>query len=411
MSRDYRARFVNRATYLIAGQATTHAFPFRDAATIRSGRLPPWMNSPRDFDFLDVNNPHFHIDRALFSAGQFMGRNTPPGIFDKRDGVTILGDSGGFQLIDDSSLWRGDATRAWVLDWLESRTDEAITLDIPTLAIAKGNPIFPNFAACLQTTLNNNSYFHRHSRGGTRFLTALQGTTRSEILQWYNAVSAQPFSGWAFGGGTRDWFMMLELLQRMLVGGLLGPERARVHYLGRSSLVVAVMLSAIQQSIREYQNLPEFVVTFDTSTVSQQMLRGRAMTYVDIRPDEDGGGKFSFHAFKPPARNEMHDPHIRFPFGSSAISDLAVVGDLYQPTTAGVRSWDALSREIIINHNLDSMLKGYDEANNVMELGLADAVAIAPQHVAQCYWALREAFKYADPLGYVKRFRPAFQRL
>src|SRR5206468_1546637 len=104
-------------------------------STIRGGDLPNGISSPADLDFLDPANPFFVTDRALFSYGQFIGRATPMGIFSKRSGVTILGDSGGFQLIEKPQLWKGDRTRAEALAWLEKHTNEAMTLDIPTRAI------------------------------------------------------------------------------------------------------------------------------------------------------------------------------------------------------------------------------------------------------------------------------------
>lgn len=413
MTFDYRERQTDRATYLIAGQVAMHTLPLVPPNNVRSGALPSWLSSTADLDFLDPSNPFFITDRALFSYGQFIGRSTPRGIFDRRPGVTILGDSGGFQLIEKPELWKGDATRAAALAWLQGHADEAMTLDIPTRAIGL-NPLFKSFGDCLKTTLDNNAYFHAHACGRTRFLGVLQGTTRTEGLAWYDAVKAQPFDGgWAIGGDMRVQFIYLtELFTRMLADGMLG-RRNRVHVLGTSKLKEAVMLSAIQKAISELPGQQDFRITFDTSNPSQTTKFGKLYGHPSITPDRVQAGEFAHRTYATPSHSDYSTADTRsLPIKSSRISEKLTIGDLCAaPAISRNSPWDRLAQGLVTHHNLDAMLRAFDEANSVMELPTQYSVKLAPVHVVQCYQALRTAFQHPDPVAHVKRKAKQFAML
>lgn len=181
------AEHYSRAVFTYAGQGREHTLAHKPAFAVRGGNLPKWMGSPADLDFLDFGNPLFVADRALFSCGPYLHGVSPDGMFSPRPGITILGDSGGYQFIGNPSLWQGNATRTWVLDWQEQNTNEAVTLDIPTAAIDTGSP-WPDFRAALDCTLDSLRFFAANSTGATRHLNALQGRDRKEALIWYDEV-------------------------------------------------------------------------------------------------------------------------------------------------------------------------------------------------------------------------------
>jgi hypothetical protein len=316
-----------------------------------------------------------------------------------------LGDSGGFQLIENPALWRADATRADALAWLEGHADEAMTLDIPTRAIGL-NPLFASFQDCLTTTLDNNAYFHTHASGRTRFLSVLQGTNRAEGLAWYDAVKAQPFDGgWAIGGAMRTQFIYLvELFTRMVADGLLG-RRNRVHVLGTSKLKEAVMLSAIQKAISELPGQQDFQITFDTSNPSQTTKFGRLYGHPNIKPDSIHAGEFAHRAYATPSHSDYSTADKRsLPIKSSRISETLTIGDLCAaPAISRNSPWDRLAQGLVTHHNLDAMLRAFDEANSILELPTKYSVELAPVHVVQCYQALRTAFRFPDPVAHVKR--------
>lgn len=277
MTRDFSSRGKNRARYLFAGQTSTHRTPYRIAGELRPGGLPAWLNRPVDLDYMDPANPFFFNDRALHSAGQYIGQSKPltNGTFSRRAENTILFDSGGLQFGRDPATWQGDASRRWSLRFLEAHADEAITLDVPTRVITPGLPPFDSFDTALATTLDNNRFFARHRTGRVRFLSVLQGETSADAVAWYEAVKVQPFEGWAFGGSLRVHYVhVVAMLLRLIADGLLKPERNRLHFLGVGTLTHAVMLSAIQQALREHLGDDHLLITFDTSSPSHLAANG-----------------------------------------------------------------------------------------------------------------------------------------
>lgn len=409
MTRDYSSRGQNRARYLFAGQGSSHATPYRAVGGLRPNGLPRGVSSPLDLDFMDPSNPFFFTDRALHSAGQYIGRTTPlpVGTFSRRPGNTILFDSGGLQFGRNPALWQGNASRDWALRFLEAHADEAITLDVPTRVITPGQLPFNSFATALTTTMDSNRYFARHRSADVRFLSVLQGETSADALTWYDAVKAQPFEGWAFGGSLRtNYIHIVGMVLRLIVDGLLGPDRNRLHFLGVSSLSHAVMLSALQIALRAHLADDGLQITFDTSTPSTLTSNGLMFGYADLSP-----ASFSMSVYAPPSGHVHANWPSPFPVKSSRISEGLLVSELCAPAATRQHGWDMLGVEIVTNHNLESLLRGIDDANSVMELPSAWAKAHAPLHVIRAYRALRTMFDHADPLGHVRQYRADFAKL
>ena len=395
------AEHESRAVYLYAGQGNTHTIVNKPASAVRAGSLPPWMRSPADLDFLDPANPLFVVDRALFSCGPYLHRSSPPGMFSPRPGATMLGDSGGYQFIGNPALWLGNATRAFVLDWQEENTNEAITLDIPTAAIKTGTP-WPTFQDALDCTVDSLRFFATASSGKTRHLNALQGRDRKEALAWYDAVKWFPGGGWAFGGIMRkDFLHVVRLLDQMATEGKLSPKRNRIHFLGMADLQAAVMLSAIQQGMRDRLDDPAFLITFDVSTPSIMMANGYAYGFPNL-----SSTSFSMTQWKPSSLVRPAYAQSPWPIASSAIGSLLSMGDLCvgKPGSVAQTAWDSLSEAMLVNHNVQSLLAAIRTANTVMELHPTDAAQLAPLHVIRAYHALKGACTARDPVAYLRPF-------
>ena len=166
--------------------------------------------------------------------------------------------------------------RSWALGFLEAHADEAITLDVPTRVITPGVPPFGSFATALATTDANNRYFARHRSASVRFLSVLQGETSADAITWYDTLKGQPFEGWAFGGSLRvDYVHVVAMLCRLIADRLLTPAHNRLHFLGVGTLTHAVMLSAIQQALREHLCDDGLLITFDTSSPSHLAANGK----------------------------------------------------------------------------------------------------------------------------------------
>lgn len=409
MTRDYSSRGLNRARYLIAGQTANHVAPFKVTSTVRGGNLPKGLSTLSDLDFMSPANPFFVTDRALHSAGQYIGRITPPpvGTFSKRPGNVILCDSGGLQFGRDPKLWLGDASRAWVLGFLEANADEAIGLDVPTRVITPGIPPFDSFNTALAETMASNAYFSSHRSADVRLLSVLQGETFADALAWYEGVKTQPFEGWAFGGSMRvNHLHVASMVQRLIADGLLGPERNRLHFLGVSSLSHAVILSALQIALRRHLRDEALLITFDTSSPSKMAMVGKMYGYADLSPTS-----FVMSTFTPPSRHVHAGLPVPFPVKSSRISEAVDLNDLCAPAWTRQHGWDDLGHAIATHHNLESLLRGIDEANSVMELPSAWAANHAPPHVIRAYRAIKTMFDHPDPQAHIRRFRADFAKI
>lgn len=398
----------SRAVYLYAGQPKNHVIGQRPL--IRQGPLPSWLPTSDLFDFLDPGCPFFTTNRALFSCGPLLHRagGMAPGMFTPRPAVTILGDSGGFQFIGNPSLWQGNATRRWVLDWQEANTDEAITLDIPTRAIVPNSP-WPTFADALACTEASLRFFAANGTGTTRHLNALQGRDRKEARQWYEAIKWFPGGGWAFGGTMRaDFAHVVDMLVRMAREGLLGRDRNRIHVLGMADLKSAVALSAIQRGMRERLEDDGFLITFDVSSPSVMIANGLAFGFPSLSPSA-----FGMTYWRPPSVVDPKHAGDRWPILSSSIGSLMTRGDICvaKPGSLAQTAWDEVSETMLILHNVHSLLAGIDMANSVLELPAADAAALAPDYVVNSYHALRDACRKADPWSYLRQYRGDLSRM
>ena len=394
------ARHPRRAHYLYAGQAATGKLPVQ-AFTGRPGvGLPPWLGAATDLNFLDPTNPYFHVDRALYSFGPHIGGSVPVTMFGRAPGVTILGDSGGFQFIANPSAFKGDQTREWVLTTLEHDTDEAMTLDIPTAAISSAGH-WPDFDSALSDSLESLRFFDRHRAHRTRFLNVLQGRDRREALAWYEAVKWFPASGWAFGGAMRrDWGHLVTMLRRMADDGLLGRERNRVHILGVGDLTGAVLLSAIQRGMQERLGDDGFLVTYDASSPSY--LAGKRKAYSLPRLDEKS---FTLETWSPPVIARPDRATATWPFKHTAVGARMTIEDVCAGKSGMARtSWDQLSETLIVHHNVNALLWAIDAANSVLELHPDDAEGLAPPAVIAVYQALRLACLAADPVSYLRPY-------
>ena len=62
---------------------------------------------------------------------------------------------------------------------------------------------------------------------------------------------------------------------------------------------------------------------------------------------------------KPPANPVHRDWRTPFPVTSSRIAEHLLVSDLCVPAVTRQSGWDALGHEIVVNHNHESLLRGY----------------------------------------------------
>jgi hypothetical protein len=275
-----------------------------------------------DLKFINPDSKLCFYPWVLFSGGQGAKtketadvRNwvTTPEIRDPR--VVVIGDSGGFQIQQQTIPFDPKTTPERMLRWLERVADQSMILDFPTGGIATGAMVphveqlkqeridvtglarkhgfSEGYMACLLRTEQNNDYFRDHRvPGATNLLNVIQGRNEAESAFWYSCVKKysqsgeHPFEGWAFAGKhSVQLSMTLRRLVQMRDDGLLKPDQY-IHFLGVSTLKVGVALTFIQRALREHTEATNVQLAFDSKSPVDAMVNGyQAITGYDFSPD------------------------------------------------------------------------------------------------------------------------------
>jgi hypothetical protein len=226
----------------------------------------------------DPNSPEVAAELADATARKTEIRTITDPVTKKARDVTI-------DLVKEHHKLLADAQkkRDGVLKWLDGVSNYGMILDIP--AWVSHTPQkevcgVRTYDQAVAATQYNNEYFMKNRKGvkdgGTRFLNVMQGSNHKQADDWYSKMKKycdpvqypdKHFNGWAFGGQTKtDIHLMLRRLVEMKFDGLLEQGKQDwLHVLGTSKLEYAVLLTAIQRSIRKHVN-PEFTISFDCAS-------------------------------------------------------------------------------------------------------------------------------------------------
>lgn len=228
--------------------------------------------------------------------------------------VVVQGDSGGFQLQQQTIPFDPKTTPERMLRWLERIADQSMILDFPTGGIGTGAMVphvdkliseginvdaaaaqagfSTGFMGCLIRTQQNNDYFQKHRvAGATNLLNVIQGRNEEESNYWYQSIKHYPFEGWAFAGKhSVQLSMTLRRLIQMRDDGLLKPDQW-IHFLGVSTLKVGVALTYIQRSLRKYTDAHNVQITFDSKSPIDSVING----YNSIAGYDFSTDKWSIH--------------------------------------------------------------------------------------------------------------------
>lgn len=398
MFTDYSSLLANRALYLPAISDTYAMF----AHSGRFKRITAF--TAQDLNFLDPSNRLFFYPWALVSAGQAAksksgaSRSTMVSERD-RNRTTVVGDSGGFQILTDKIAFEGAATTRRMMRWLEANTDYSMVLDFPTGGIASGvmakhatrleaeghdlaamcraNGQSRGFNACLrQTLINNDQFVAERSPGATKFLNVLQGRNDAESRVWFDAVKHYPFEGWAFAGAhCRNLSLMLRRLIDMRNEGLL-QRCSWLHVLGLSTLEFACLFTTLQQAIRDHVN-PTFQISYDSASPFKSAAyfnayqgctlskNGWGVPTINIGGEENIGSEvtlFDFLAEKFIAeRWKKQGPGDEQRIGT-AISRHLRMGDICVETDNNA-AWADESAHLVMNHNVQALIEAIRAAH------------------------------------------------
>ncbi len=375
---DFTPLYEGYALYTPSLQSPYAQYALReDRAGLPSGGL-----DPVDLDFLSGDSAYWTCKSTLYSAGQFRSAVLPPHDMVARNAgpeTFVLGDSGGFQIAKGTlptikhilglkqdpvaimkSWKRDDEPIDTILRWLDLNCNVGMTLDIPLWAANGRNPSSPfaKFSPKQLIALNvhNLEYFQANRGAGAnmpvKLLNVLHDEGNGSGDDWYDAVTAYRFEGWALGGGTKtDLQSKLYWIKRLLKDGLLEDVEV-IHILMASPPKDAVRLTAIQRRLREILG-SDILITYDSST--PYLIGGRYEQYA-LKPELTGDiDTWVLRAQQFPQGPHYIDPNRRMgvPGASSPILKAFSVTELHLERDKFVQKYlDQAGQQILINHNL-----------------------------------------------------------
>ncbi len=365
--------------------------------------------TPEAMSFLGTDtNKAFTLSHVLFSAGQALDKRGPCMIKDRVRGHSkVIGDSGGYQIGQGTAGIDGYQDRARILDWLETNTDIAMTLDIPPGPVGRSLGYrYTSIEQCLAETLDHLNFFlDKRRNSNVILLNVLQGNFAEHSFHWYNSVKYFEFEGYAIAGLLRnDIYHVCRLLLRMLDDGKL--QKAQwLHFLGTARLDTAVMLTAIQRVLAA-KALP-VRISFDTASPFLMMSRNRAYTFANY-----GKKRMTYSTVVAPCGAEYHNSLAAWPWPSE-IGNRLVMGDLCVDEGTSHRNStqrDGLGNHLLSLHNLQSICFAIHTANRVV-----DAEMIARRHAiaeaeAAAVVAIEEIFSAGNESTIFRR-RGIFENL
>jgi hypothetical protein len=198
-------------------------------------------------------------------------------------------------------------------------------------------------------------------------------------------VCSSDLNGWGMGGQNMcDLHLVLNRIVHLIHDGLLeSGVHDWMHFLGTSKLEWAVLLTAIQRSVRKYHN-PTFTISFDCA--SPFLATANGQLYHNITTDNRS--KWSYQ-MSPTADDKKYATDNRLfgdavrqdgihpMFEDSPLSSRLKISDVcyYQPGMLnkigkeGKTSWDSFSYALLMGHNVWTHIEAVQRANRVFDNG------------------------------------------
>lgn len=410
---DFNKRWDNFAVYLPSIQKSYAKVANSKTDTTR---VMPNGVTMKSLNFLNPKNKLWHYKYALYSVGQFKIGEQQTDIVTTRDEkqTIILGDSGGYQIgkgtlsgfTELNKLKSADAVcdtwrnatdlKKWIVNWLETHSDYAMTLDMPLWAQLPQNRKSP-FHKCstqqlIDLTVENLEFIKRNKRGNTKWLNVIQGTNTKDMKEWWDAVKSYRFGGWALAGDTGWRGGSMAIVTQVLMmrdEGAFEKGMDWLHILGVSQTKWAVILSAIQRGLRKSTN-PKLRVSFDSA--SPNILAGKfeqVALYPKFTKNEDS---WVISAVRCPNAKVYvgSGDEYAFPFPS-------VLGDKLKLSHINVKydefsnvRFDDVSQAFLTHHNTWVYVRSMLEANELAFLDKADAEQFVPKNLLSCLHLIEE---------------------
>lgn len=428
---DLTPRWDNFAVYLPAIQKSYAKATYKNAD---KNRVMPHGITAKDLNFLSPKSKLWHYGYGLYSAGQFkIGEQQADIVTNRADGITILGDSGGYQIgkgtlqgftalkglkkVDDiCDAWTNAVElKAWIVNWLETHSNYAMTIDMPLWAKDAANKNTP-FHKCsteqlIQLTVENLKFIQKNKRGNTKWLNVIQGTTDDDMKQWWDAVKEYKFGGWALAGNT-SWRggvgAVIKQVLTMRDEDAFEVGQDWLHVLGVSQAKWAVMLTAIQRGIRAKCN-PNFRVSYDSASASR--LAGERQQVAIYPTFTNKADSWGIRAVACP-NDQIYvsdNPSYAFPFPSPLgdVLKLHHINVHYEKYSA--KRFDEISHHLLTNHNTWVYVRALLEANELAYLDKHDAQQFVPPKLLDCIYLIEELMSGGAWKNKVKKYASLFE--
>lgn len=396
---DLSAQYEDQAIYLPSLQQSYAAFPFRDKGSVRDGVLPAGLEL-KDLDFLNPNSNLWHCKYVLYSAGQFDRAQirTPDMVTERGPDTVVVGDSGGYQIATGKlkavSGWEKFASdpdyiaRRWshdrtikdqILRWLDRYCDYAMTLDMPLWLLndpkAQKTSPFAKLSAEQLTDLSyeNLKYFADNRGKATgakaKFLNVLQDAGGDTGERWYQRVKDFNFEGWAFGGDTRSGIEpLLKWVRRLLDDGKLNSKTEWLHVLQMSPPINSVLLTALQQRLRELLG-NKITVSYDSSSPFQNSGISQKIAVLPELTEDIKTWRIKSVQY-PQHPKYLSKTDIRYLEDiQSPVTKLVSINDFHAKSgSMETRFLDTLAQHLLTNHNIYVYHKAAEAAKKCVEL-------------------------------------------
>ena len=416
MSINLTPRWDNYAVLLPAIQSWYSTMVHNNKHLDKERPFPEGINL-KDLDYLNPKSKLWHYGYGLYSAGLFASDSPRACSVSNRDRsvTTILGDSGGYQIGIGTfpgtqhikkvktadgvvNAWAdcGDV-RERVVNWLESNSDYAMTIDMPLWARYSPQSTSP-FKICsveqlIEMSVDNLNYIQRNKRGRTKWLNVLQGFNEKDSKQWWDAVKKYRFDGWALAGSV-GWSGGLDsVLHNVLMmrdDGAFEAGQDWLHVLGVTQPTWAVLFSAIQMQLRKRN--PKLRISYDSSSPFQAVGKySNTVRYPKFGTDLNSWVMSACELPTNPIYAKTNGKY-RFPHPSPlgellTLDHLSVNGGKYQKMPT-----DSVTPLLLINHTLYVYIRAFLEANDLAFMHRNDAQKCVPSSLLDVIEFIEEVF-------------------
>lgn len=383
---------LTRDEYAIYLPAVNDSYATEVCKALRPDRPFPDGLSLSDLAFWEPNTL-WHYPYLLHSVGLYSVGTLPNNAVTQRTRAnsTLIGDSGGFQIgkgtmkglkhlqakpmkaLDAVQAWKEEfAARQWIVGWLDTYADYAMTIDMPLWATSSDGQNSPFHNCSMQQltemTVSNLKFIDSRATGSAKWLNVVQGGEDTSYTRtWWDSVKWFRKGGWAMAGsaGARGGLLnMLTALLMMRDDSAFEAGQDWIHVLGVSTPKWAVLLTAIQQALRKFN--PVLRVSFDSSSPFQTGGRYEDSALTPVFMADERSWAIGTKSVPQSALQANPNLAVPFPHSQGPIGQRLLLNHLSVKSGQWVqRSFDSVSNTLLTNHNVWVYLDAMKTANDL----------------------------------------------